>query len=95
MGTTVHFRQSGGFAGLTRGCTVSAEALPPALAAVVQRLVEDRIVVPPPAPAARDDRQYQLTVETAQGSRRFAFAASTLPDELEPLIMHLAPLSRR
>jgi hypothetical protein len=95
MGTMVHFRQSGGFAGLARSCTVEVEALPPALATVVRRLAADGLATPPPASAVRDDRHYSLTIETAQESRRFDLAASTLPDHLGPLIAHLASLSKR
>ena len=91
----VRFRQTGGFAGLIRGCELDSEELPQQEAAQLVQLSRQ----PPAAPrrttgAARDLTSYEVTVETPQGSKVFSFDDLGIPAEAAPLIEFLRRRSK-
>jgi len=90
----LHFQQSGGFAGLVRGCDVDVKALPAGLASLAEELAEGKVPGRAPDRAVRDDLRYQLTL--VKGTRRVEFEAapSTLPERFEPLIEFLVESSK-
>jgi len=97
MTLRIRYVQSGGFAGLIRGCTVDASALAPAAAAVLKRLVKA-------APLARlkarrtegaaDLLLHDFAIETDAGTFHLSFDDLTLPKALKPLVAFLARRSK-
>ena len=88
----VTFRQSGGFAGLSRGCELDTAELPAAEAAKLEAMVAasglDRR---PPAtpPGARDLTNYEIRVETPAGATVAAFDDLNAPPEAADLLAYL------
>jgi len=77
----VSFRQSGGFAGLIRGCELDSAELPDKEAAELNQLLRQ----PPAEPrrstaAARDLTHYELSVETPRGTRTQSWDDLSAPD---------------
>ena len=93
MTLRIGYVQSGGFAGLIRGCTIDAAALAPAAATVMKRLVEA-------APLAKmktartqgvaDLLLHDFAIETDAGTLHLSFDDLTLPKALKPLMAFLA-----
>ena len=95
----VTFRQSGGFAGLVRGCGIDAAALDPDERARLHSLVAASGLVAgshatTAAAAARDLRHYEITIDL--DGRRLSFSGDdrTLPAPIIPLIDWLRERSR-
>ena len=93
----VTFEQSGGFAGLLKGCVLDADALPADESAELRRLVaasgldvsrEDL------SRGARDRRQIAITIE--RGGERVAIVCDDgcTPEGARPLVAFLAARSR-
>lgn len=88
----VTFQQSGGFAGLLRGCELDTAELPAAEAAKLRAMVEasglraGRIA---PPPGARDLVGYEIRIETGDGALTAAFDEATVPAGAEPLLAYL------
>ena len=97
MTLKIRYVQSGGFAGLIRGCTIDAAALAPATAAVMKRMVKA-------APITRlktartqgvaDVLLHDLAIETDAGTVHLSFDDLTLPKGLKPLVAFLARRSK-
>jgi hypothetical protein len=103
--TQLIYRESGGFAGLQRGCTVQPEALPEAPRGQLQSLIRqpNANVMPPGTLNMPDMLVYSLELvsqpqrahaddmPTAQTSRRWLlqYPASDVPDDLADLIEFL------
>ena len=86
----VSFEQSGGVAGLSRGCAVDAESLGPAARDALTHLVQGTIgTVPGPVSRARDVIQYTLTVEDGGTTQTIAMPAGGVPPALHPLVQEL------
>ena len=89
----LQFRQSGGFAGLERGCEVAVATLAPEL----RKLVEQAMAQPPgrslPS-AGADITQYSLSVDSPGESREVRFDDTTMPPALAPLLIHLTAASK-
>lgn len=88
----VRFRQTGGFAGLSRGCELDDATLPRPEAANLRRLVERSQIQDGQATGpegARDLTTYEITVETDDGVRTAAFDDLTIPKQLQPLMDYL------
>lgn len=97
MTLRIRYVQSGGFAGLIRGCSLDAAALAPAAAAVMKRLIK----------AARLDKLktirtqgvadlllHDFAIETDAGTFHLSFDDLTLPKALKPLVAFLARRSK-
>ena len=89
----IRFRQTGGFAGLVRGCDVDLEAMTPKQHAEVERLIASSGLATTPATKSkakgRDLMQYEITIESASGTTRADLTDLDLDDKLEPLMAFL------
>jgi hypothetical protein len=88
----VRFRQSGGFAGLRRGCDLDMETLPADEATKLRSLVEQSGVLSASSsrnPKGRDLLNYEITVETLDGVRQVTFDDGSKPVGVEPLLEYL------
>jgi Emfourin len=89
----IRFRQSGGFAGLVRGCDVEFNVLDVADRAALER--HARSGPTPVAPSeARDQIVYEIDIETDAGVRRLEFDETSIPKDLAPLVQALAQRSK-
>jgi hypothetical protein len=89
----IRFRQSGGFAGLVRGCDVEFNVLDIADRAALER--HARSGQNPVAPSeARDQIVYEIDIETDAGVRRLEFDEASVPKDLAPLVQALAERSK-
>lgn len=89
----LRFRQSGGFAGLLRGCDVAGEDLDAAhRRALEAHLQEGRGGAA--APGARDQLGFELELDTDAGPRRLVFDELAVPPALAPLVAWLQERSR-
>jgi hypothetical protein len=88
----IRFRQTGGFAGLSRGCDLDAAALPRAEADELARLLAAaKLETLKPARARGADRQqYDLVVEReGEAALEVRFDDGALTDELARLVAFL------
>lgn len=93
----VAFTQSGGFAGLVRGCTLDAAALEPAERDEFERLVAESGLdasVEATAPGSRDRRQYAIEIERGATRVRVVCDDATLPAPARPLVAFLVARAR-
>ena len=88
----VSFRQSGGFAGLIRGCELETAAMPSEeadrLSTLVRRCLEGE------APAenegdSRDEMSYEIVIEEEGLPLRLAFSDRGVPPSTRPLLEFL------
>lgn len=97
----INFRQSGGFAGLLRGCDLVLSDLTSAERKVVDKAVARSGLVTsatptarrsarkPAHPEARDLTQYDITLETEDGVSTVRFDDLSVTDAVQPLITFL------
>ena len=89
----IRFRQTGGFAGLVRGCDLNVESLDPKQRAEVDRLVTASGLatgaVTRPASRGRDLTQFEITIESVSGSTHSNLTDLDLDDKIEPLVAFL------
>jgi hypothetical protein len=90
----VRFRQSGGFAGLVRGCEVAGEEIGVADRRALERHVAARSTAPAKPTGARDLIVYELEVETDAGEVRLEFDEAGAPEDLAALVDDLVARSR-
>ena len=89
------YRQSGGFAGLYRGCELDVGELPAAEAAEVERLLAlgragDGAAAATPAPSgARDLRSHEVRIEGDDGETLVSFDDAGVPAGAEGLLRYL------
>jgi hypothetical protein len=89
----IRFRQSGGFAGLVRGCDVEFNELDVAFRKALERHAGSGQT--PAAPSkARDQIVYEIEMETDAGVRRLEFDEASVPNDLAPLVQALAGRSK-
>ena len=89
----IRFRQSGGFAGLVRGCDVEFNVLDVASRAALEHHAQSGPT--PVAPSkARDHIVYEIEMETDAGVRRLEFDEASVPKDLAPLVQTLAERSK-
>ena len=101
MTLKIRYVQSGGFAGLIRGCTLDASALAPAAAAVLKRLLKAAPLATlktARTEGAADLLLHDFAIETDAGTHHLSFDDLTLPKALKPLVAFMAkrgkPISR-
>lgn len=85
----IHFRQTGGFAGLTLGCDLDTSAMPVGEAKALERLVRDSLITESIAhknEEGRDLTNYEITIERDQGTLTATFDDMSLPKNLEALV---------
>jgi hypothetical protein len=97
----IRFRQSGGFAGFIRGCELAPEALDSKERAQLERLIErsglaakDSAHAPKAASPARDQTNFEIEIETGDGTSRHELDDLDLPPEVAPLVTLLQKHSR-
>ena len=89
----IRFRQSGGFAGLVRGCDVEFNELDVAFRKALERYAGSGPT--PVAPSkARDQIVYEIEMETDAGVRRLEFDEASVPNDLASLVQTLAQRSK-
>ncbi|BAY09923.1 protealysin inhibitor emfourin [Calothrix sp. NIES-2098] len=88
----VKFSQSGGYAGLIRGCELDTDSLPADEAAKLKSLVEQSGILHAQSkstPQARDLLNYKITIETNEGAPTVSFDDLSLPENAQPLLKYL------
>ncbi len=99
----IRFRQSGGFAGLIRGCDLELSSLDPRERTKLEKAVEKSGLIDEPSEAgaktgrsaaARDTAQLEIEIETSSGVIRRALDELDLPQRAEPLVSLLQERSR-
>lgn len=93
---TLRFRQSGGFAGLVRGCEAAPGELADAECQALERHAQDKAGDSTPAgsPGARDLIVYEIELESDSGAARLAFDEQSVPEDLAALVERLQMRSR-
>lgn len=89
----IRFRQSGGFAGLVRGCDVELDVLDVADRAALERHAKSGSTTRAPS-EARDQIVYEIDLETDAGVRRLEFDEASIPNDLAPAVKALAARSK-
>ncbi len=93
----IRFEQSGGYAGLIKGCEVNKASLPPAQATELDRLVRQSGISESSesfSDSARDLNQYEITIEEGNSKIHAVFDDETLPHSARPLVGFLKKISR-
>ncbi len=93
----ITFRQSGGYAGLIRGCELDTDALPDEEVARLRSLVQQSGILQAqsnPTPNAFDLCNYELTIETNEGIHQISCDDLSLPEEAVPLVEYLQEQAR-
>lgn len=86
------FRQSGGFAGLIRGCELDTDLLSVSEATKLQSLVEQSGILQAKSKStseARDLLNYEITVETKERTVHVLFDDLTVPESAAELFNYL------
>jgi len=89
----IKFRQTGGFAGLTKSAEINRENLSKEESDMLNSLVEQSkfFEIPEPTPdAAPDIEQYSISIESEGKTREMHLGRSNVPETLKPLIKHIA-----
>ena len=97
MTLKIRYVQSGGYAGLIRGCTIDAAALAPAASMVMKRLVKAASIAKLKAARTQgvaDLILHDFAIETDAGSLHLSFDDLTLPTALKPLVAFLTRRSK-
>lgn len=90
---SVRFRQSGGFAGLIRGCEISGDQITAADRRALARYLKARAAAPARS-EARDLLVYEIEVEADSGTVRLEFDEVGAPPELSSFIERLTACTR-
>ncbi|PSB04980.1 protealysin inhibitor emfourin [Merismopedia glauca] len=88
----IKFRQSGGYAGLRIGCELDTNLLPPEEATKLQSLVEQSDIFPTKSDRSENTADlinYEITIETKEGTHQVTFDDLTLPENIIPLLDYL------
>ena len=89
----ITFRQSGGFMGRVRGCTVDTSALAAAERSHVEALVQASTLTASfsrQTEGGRDRRQYEITIEHEAAHIHVVCDDGCLPEPARPLVAYLA-----
>ncbi len=92
----IKFRQSGGYAGLTKGCEINTELLSAEEAQELKSLVDQSGILEAESkksPNVADAFNYNLVIETIKKTYRLSFDEQSLPEEVIPLIDFLEDCS--
>lgn len=90
----LRFRQSGGFAGLSRGCEMAVANLAPELRKLLDLAFAQPAVKAASAGVVADATTYALTVDGLGGGKELHFDDCTLPPVFAPLLAHLSDVSK-
>lgn len=93
----VRFVQTGGYAGLVKGCEADTETLPSDEAAELERLVRESGISESGeslSGVGRDLQQYELSIEGKTSKVLVTLDDSSVPQRAKPLIAYLKKFSR-
>jgi hypothetical protein len=92
----VPFRQSGGFAGLIRGCDLDSAGLAPAEAEELSKLLREASAfgARQSARPMPDALRYWISITDDTGTRECVLTGGDLDEKLHPLIRYLQSRSR-
>ena len=91
--TKVHFRQSGGFAGLVRGSEAAGKDISDSQRKALERHAKDA-ASSTGSTRARDMVMYELEIDTDRGPVRLEFDETNVPEDLEALVKELSKRAR-
>ncbi|MGB3238068.1 MAG: protealysin inhibitor emfourin [Geitlerinemataceae cyanobacterium] len=89
----IKFRQTGGFAGLTKAIEIDTAQMPPNEAEVLKLMVDRAAFFEVSSPNSRampDREQYTISIESEERSRQLYLGASNIPAQLQELVNYLA-----
>lgn len=96
--STIRFRQTGGIAGLVRGCYLDPSMFDEKQRAEFDRLLRRSGLVKGgtarPATRARDLQQYEIEIKSPVGIDRYVFSDLDLDNKVGPLVEFLQARSR-
>ena len=93
----IEFRQSGGFAGLTKYLKIDSDEITAEELKSLESLVDQSkffYVEEPVHITKPDEEQIYINIETEKRSRSMFMGRSELNDELKPLVKYLTKLAR-
>jgi hypothetical protein len=93
----VQFQQSGGFAGIIKGCEFDTAALAPEAARDLEHLIRGSGLSAPGkslSDTGRDFQQYEITIEDGSRKAEFVFDDSTVPQSAKLLLGFLKKHAR-
>ena len=90
----LRFQQSGGFAGLVRGCELLVADLPPHLSSLVKELVKTGSAEPAAGGPMRDGLMFELWIEAPSKKVTMTMPDTAIPPRLTPLLEYLKMQSR-
>ena len=87
----LRFDQSGGYAGLLKGCEIDTTALPSEKAKELEELVEASEISSGEflSKSSRDLHQYEITIEEGGSKTSVIFDDESIPQSAKPLISYL------
>ena len=88
----VRFTQSGGFAGLVKGCEIDTKALSPENAKELEQLVKAAALSASGeflSRSGRDLQQYEVAIEDGSKKTSVIFDDQSIPQSAKPLIAYL------
>ena len=88
----IRFDQSGGYAGLLRGCEIDSTDLSPEKGEELEQLVKASAISTSGehlSQSSRDLHQYEITIEDGDSKTSVVFDDETLPQSAKPLIGYL------
>jgi hypothetical protein len=88
----IDFRQTGGFAGLTKAVTITNSEISGEEADEINTMVSESeffSIPEPPADTNPDEEQYFISIENEGQARKIFMPRSKVPSELKPLISFL------
>jgi Emfourin len=93
----VWFDESGGYAGLLKGCEIDTSALPPEKAKELEQLVKASGISASGeflSDSSRDLHQYEITIEQGASKIYAIFDDESIPQSAKPLIGYLKKCSK-
>lgn len=87
----LRFDQSGGYAGLVKGCEIDTDTLTPDMAKQVEELVQASNLASGEflSESSRDLNQYELTIEEGTSTTSVVLDDESVPPSAKPLIGYL------
>jgi hypothetical protein len=88
----IKFRQSGGYAGLRMGCDLDIKSLPAKEATKLEALVKESGILQTSVDRSKntaDVINYEITIETREGTHQVIFDDLNLPEKVLPLLDYL------
>src|SRR5260370_29790280 len=93
----IRFDQSGGYAGLIKGCEIDTAALPPENARELEQLVKASAISASGeflSDSSRDLHQYEITIEDEASKTSVVFDDENIPQSAKPLLGYLKKCSK-